>query len=78
MVRQPCFDAMRATAEVGRTDAGYRVAGDLAATDRIMDDGFWVGVYPGLTHERLEYVARQLCMACGRPVEGEGRAGAAP
>jgi len=77
MLRQPCFDAMRAAAEAGRSDAGYRVAGDLAATDRIMDDAFWVGVYPGLTHERLEYVARQLCMACGRPVDGEGRAGAA-
>ena len=78
MVRQPCFDAMRAAAETGRADAGYRVCGDLAATDRIMDDAFWVGVYPGLTHERLEYVAQQLCMACGRPVDGEGRAGAAP
>jgi len=66
MVRQPCFDAMRAAAEAGRSDAGYRVAGGLAATDRIMDDAFWVGVYPGLTGEMLEYVAEQLTAACGR------------
>jgi len=78
MLRQPCFDAMRAAVDAGRSDAGYRVAGDLAATDRIMDDAFWVGVHPGLTRETLEYVAQQICMACGRPVQGEGRAGAAP
>ena len=76
MVRQPCFDAMRAAAEAGRSDAGYRVAGGLAATDRIMSDAFWVGVYPGLTDEILEYVARQISVACGRSAEKAGRAGA--
>jgi len=64
MVRQPCFDAMRTAAEAGRSDAGYRVAGDLAATDRIMNDGFWVGVYPGLSDEMLVYVAAQIAAAC--------------
>ena len=49
MVRQPCFDAMRAAAEAGGSDAGYRVVGELRDTDRIMNDAFWVGVYPGLT-----------------------------
>jgi CDP-4-dehydro-6-deoxyglucose reductase, E1 len=66
MVRQPCFDAMRKAAEAGRADAGYRVAGDLAVTDRIMNDAFWVGVYPGLTGEMLEYLAHQIDLACGR------------
>lgn len=66
MVRQPCFDAMRAAPEAGRSDAGYRVAGGLAATDRIMDDAFWVGVYPGLTGQMLEYLAAQTATACGR------------
>ena len=66
MVRQPCFNAMRAAAEAGRSGAGYRVAGDLAATDRIMDDAFWVGVYPGLTDVMLDYLAERLADACGR------------
>jgi len=64
MVRQPCFDAMRAAAEAGRSDAGYRVAGDLAATDRIMNDAFWVGVYPGLNDQMLAYMAAQITAAC--------------
>ena len=66
MVRQPCFDAMRAAAEAGRSDAGYRVVGDLAATDGIMDDAFWLGVYPGSTDEMLDYVAGEIATACGR------------
>jgi CDP-6-deoxy-D-xylo-4-hexulose-3-dehydrase len=65
MVRQPCFDAMRAAAETGRADAGYRVAGELAATDCIMDDAFWVGVYPGLSDEMLEYVGQTTAGAVG-------------
>jgi CDP-6-deoxy-D-xylo-4-hexulose-3-dehydrase len=66
MVRQPCFDAMRASAAAGRSDASYRVAGGLAATDRIMDDAFWVGVYPGLSDEMLAYMTGEIAMACGR------------
>jgi CDP-6-deoxy-D-xylo-4-hexulose-3-dehydrase len=79
MVRQPCFDAMRAAAagehgEGGSADrslaghspaAGYRVAGELTATDRIMNDAFWVGVYPGLSDEMLEYVGRTIVEAVG-------------
>ena len=64
MVRQPCFDAMRAAAEAGRSDAGYSVAGGLAATDRIMDDAFWVGVYPGLAEDMCAYMAAQIATAC--------------
>jgi CDP-6-deoxy-D-xylo-4-hexulose-3-dehydrase len=47
LLRQPCFDALR------KTKAGYRVVGDLPNTDRIMNDTFWVGVYPGITGERI-------------------------
>ena len=36
IVRQPCFDGMRAAAGAGSLGAGYRVAGALASTDRIM------------------------------------------
>lgn len=42
IVRQPCFDEMRQTKD------GYRQIGTLANTDRIMNQSFWVGVYPGL------------------------------
>jgi CDP-6-deoxy-D-xylo-4-hexulose-3-dehydrase len=42
LTRHPCFDELRASG------AGYRVAGSLEATDRIMRDSFWIGVYPGM------------------------------
>jgi len=41
----------------GRT---YRVAGELTNTDRVMNDTFWVGVYPGLTREMLDFVVDKL------------------
>jgi len=47
LTRHPCFDQIR------RTDA-YRVVGDLAVTDRIMRDTFWIGVYPGMTSSMLD------------------------
>ena len=57
LVKHPCFDEMR------RTGEGYRVVGDLANTDRIMNDSFWVGVYPGMTDEKLEYMAKIILEA---------------
>jgi CDP-6-deoxy-D-xylo-4-hexulose-3-dehydrase len=35
----------------------YRVAGDLTASDRVMSDTFWIGIYPGLSEEMLSYAA---------------------
>ena len=52
LIKHPCFDEMR---KIGK---GYRVIGDLANTDRIMNDTFWVGVYPGMTDEKLVYMAK--------------------
>ncbi len=54
LTRHPCFDEMRASGE------GYRVAGSLENTDRIMRDTFWVGVYPGMTDEKIDYMAKVL------------------
>ncbi len=53
LLRHPCFDTLRGTEK-------YRVVGDLGNTDRIMEDSFWVGVYPGMTKEKLEYMVRLL------------------
>ncbi len=49
LTRQPYFE--------GRT---YRVSGELKKTDKIMNDTFWVGVYPGLTESMLEYLSEKV------------------
>lgn len=54
LIKHPCFDDMRTTGE------GYRVIGDLRNTDKIMNDTFWVGVYPGMSDEMIEYMAKTI------------------
>ncbi|MCI8364405.1 MAG: lipopolysaccharide biosynthesis protein RfbH [Eubacterium sp.] len=54
IVKQPCFDEFRASGK------GYRVVGDLAVTDRIMKDTFWLGVYPGMTDAKIDYMAKVI------------------
>ncbi|WP_418747583.1 lipopolysaccharide biosynthesis protein RfbH [Frisingicoccus sp.] len=54
LIKHPCFDEMRKSGE------GYRVVGELTNTDRIMKDTFWVGVYPGMTDEMIDYMARTI------------------
>ena len=39
---------------------GYRIVGELTNTDRIMNDTFWVGVYPGMTDEMIDYMAKTI------------------
>ena len=39
---------------------GDRVVGGLDTTDRIMRDTFWVGVYPGMTDEMIDYMAKTI------------------
>ncbi len=58
LVKHPCFDEMRAQ------HTGYRVIGDLANTDRIMRDTFWVGVYPGMTEEMTAFMCAQIKGFC--------------
>lgn len=58
IIKHPCFDQMRSTGE------GYRVVGDLTNTDRIMNNSFWVGVYPGMTDEMIDYMAKIIIEAC--------------
>ena len=56
LIRHPCFDAIR------DTDA-YRVAGGLETTDFVMNNSFWVGVYPGMTDDMLDYMAECILEA---------------
>ena len=54
LTKHPCFDQMRAEKR------GYRVVGELTNTDRIMQDTFWVGVYPGMSDEMIDYMAATI------------------
>lgn len=54
LTKHPCFDQLRASGE------GYRIVGELKNTDRIMNDTFWVGVYPGMTDEKLDAMAAAI------------------
>lgn len=44
----------------------YRIVGSLTNTDKIMSDGFWVGIWPGLGHSHLDYIADQIVDAVGK------------
>lgn len=52
LILHPCFDEMRHSGQ------GFRVVGDLDNTNRILNDTFWIGVYPGMTIEQLDYMAK--------------------
>ena len=56
LIKHPCFDQIRGT------DA-YRVVGDLDNTEFIMSNTFWVGVYPGMTDEMIDYMAECIINA---------------
>ena len=58
LIRHPAFDPLRGT------DA-YRVVGELRVTDFVMNNSFWVGVYPGMTDEMIDYMAACLLEAVG-------------
>ena len=40
--------------------ANYRISGDLTNTDNVMNNTFWIGVQPALTHEMLEFAASKI------------------
>lgn len=59
LIKHPCFDKIRETGK-------YRVAGSLAATDFVMNNTFWVGVYPGMTDEMIDFMAKVIIEAGSR------------
>lgn len=54
IIKHPCFDEIRNKKEA------YRVVGNLENTDRIMKDTFWIGVYPGMTDEKIDYMIKTI------------------
>lgn len=54
LLKHPAFDEMRETGE------GYRVVGDLKVTDFIMNNTLWIGVYPGMTQEMLDFMIAKI------------------
>ncbi|ADV47279.1 lipopolysaccharide biosynthesis protein RfbH [Nitratifractor salsuginis] len=63
ITRQPLFDVL----DEGKD---YRIVGDLANTDRLMNDAFWLGVYPGMSEEMIDYMVstiRDFCSGYDAP-----------
>ncbi len=54
LLKHPCFNEMRSSGE------GFRVVGNLTNTDIILERTFWIGVYPGMTQEMLQYMVDTL------------------
>lgn len=54
LIKHPCFDQMR------REKHGYRVVGELRNTDIVMERAFWIGVYPGMTQAKLDYMIGRI------------------
>ncbi|MCR5098780.1 MAG: lipopolysaccharide biosynthesis protein RfbH [Lachnospiraceae bacterium] len=53
IIKHPCFNSMRESEK-------YRVVGTLDNTDYVMNNSFWVGVYPGMTDEIIDYMAETI------------------
>ena len=58
LTKHPCFDEMRQTGE------GYRIVGELKNTDFVMTNGFWIGVFPGMTKEMNEWMIKCIKDFC--------------
>lgn len=58
IIKHPCFDEMR------KAKKGYKTAGTLENTDRIMNNTFWIGVYPGMTDKMLDIMADEIKTVC--------------
>ena len=58
LTKHPCFDEMRQTGE------GYRIIGELKNTDFVMTNGFWIGVFPGMTKEMNQWMIKCIKDYC--------------
>ena len=53
LLKHPCFEGLTAGKD-------YRVAGELRNTDKIMNDSFWIGVFPGMSKAKLDYMIEKI------------------
>jgi CDP-6-deoxy-D-xylo-4-hexulose-3-dehydrase len=53
ITRHPCFEHLKEGKD-------YRISSDLKNTDKIMNDSFWIGLYPGMGREKLEYMVAKI------------------
>jgi len=53
MTRHPMFDSMV-------LDMDYRIIGSLSNTDKIMNDSFWIGLYPGMGNDAIQYMIKKI------------------
>lgn len=63
LIKHPCFDPFRGT-------KAYRTVGTLENTDFIMNHTFWIGVYPGMTDEMIDYMAESVLEAVDKNNRG--------
>ena len=54
IVKHPCFDSIRGDSNY------YRTIGELKNTDIVLNNSFWVGVYPGLTKPMIDYMTKMI------------------
>lgn len=59
LLKHPCFENLEEGVD-------YRVIGELPNTDKIMNDSFWIGLYPGMTNEKLDYMIAKIREFCER------------
>ncbi|MBE6374960.1 MAG: lipopolysaccharide biosynthesis protein RfbH [Lentisphaerae bacterium] len=57
IIKHPCFETLV-------EDVDYRVIGELPNTETIMNNSFWIGLYPGMTNEKLDYMADKIRDFC--------------
>jgi CDP-6-deoxy-D-xylo-4-hexulose-3-dehydrase len=60
LVRQPAMTELAREARATGRGQPWRVVGDLARTDTVMNRSLWVGVYPGLTAAMRDHVADEI------------------
>ena len=57
MLRHPMFDSLEENVD-------YRVIGTLENTDKIMNDSFWIGLYPGMGDQAIAYMIQKIREFC--------------